>query len=226
MTQTLSVFGDSVGRGVVFDAIQNKYQFLKDSFARLISENTDIGVRNYSSFGCTVTKGMRAVEKRINVSEPPGAVLLEFGGNDCDYLWAEVSENPDGEHLPKTTMDVFTETYTNMIETIRSAGGEPVLMTLPPIDSERYFKRISENLSQQNILHWLGSVDRIYRWHEYYSLAVCRIAYSTGVPLVDVRSAFLTQKNTDHLICDDGIHPTAEGHALISQVITEALLAS
>ena len=59
----------------------------------------------------------------------------------------------------------------------------------------------------------------IYRWHESYNMAVCRIALSQRVPLIDIRSAFLERKNYQSLLCEDGIHPNEEGHAMISSVI-------
>ena len=30
-------------------------------------------------------------------------VLLEMGGNDCDFVWKDIAENPDGGASPQDT---------------------------------------------------------------------------------------------------------------------------
>lgn len=220
MATNICVFGDSVGRGVIFDEIQNRYRFLKSSFAKLFSSAFGVAVDNYAAFGCTVDRGMRLMERHGDKLRESGYVLLEFGGNDCDFDWPRVSENPDLDHKPKTVMPEFKKTYREMINKVRVQGGAPVLMTLPPIDPDRYFRKISEGLSAENILRFLGDVDRIYRWHEYYSLAICALAAETGTLLIDVRSAFIERKNCFEMICEDGIHPNEKGHELISQTLS------
>ena len=214
------VLGDSVGKGVVFDTISSRYKVLKENFANLFSASRNAVVENWSVFGCTVTKGLQIAKRHFERGADAGALLLEFGGNDCDYDWATVSADPDAEHLCKTPMADFRTKYTELIQDARAVGKTPVLMNLPPIDPDRYFARITQGLSAENILHFLGDVDRIYRWHEYYSLAVNNLAAELSVPLIDVRSAFLERRRCLDLICEDGIHPNAQGHAFLFDVIS------
>jgi lysophospholipase L1-like esterase len=154
-------------------------------------------------------------------AELPGknGVILEFGGNDCDFNWAKISEDPQGDHTCNTPIELFKRTYRELIERVSSAGPRPILMNLPPIDPDKYFHSISRGLSTENILCFLGDVDRIYRWQEYYSLNVAVLAAEYGVPLIDVRGAFLQRKDCFDLLCEDGIHPNESGHAFISEVI-------
>jgi lysophospholipase L1-like esterase len=213
------MFGDSIGKGVIFDAIAGKYQFIKDNFIKLFSGGSGIEVKNFSSFGCTVTKGMTVLGRHEAELRDKTGVILEFGGNDCDFNWEEISQSPLEEHSCHTPMDIFKRTYRAFIEKIRSAGCAPILMNLPPIDPDRYFSHISRNLSAENILLFLGDVDRIYRWQEYYSLTVNSLAAEVGAPLIDVRGAFLQKRRCFDLLCEDGIHPNPDGHAFISEVI-------
>ena len=97
---------------------------------------------------------------------------------------------------------------------------QPVMTTLPPIHARRYFSFFTrDGLSQENILLWLGDVEHIYRWHERYNGAVVQTAQECGVPLIDVRDAFLSVRRYGDLLCADGIHPNAKGHALIQKVL-------
>ena len=66
-----------------------------------------------------------------------------------------VSEDPDREHLPLSTISNFVTTYTNIINAIKDMGKTPVLLSLPPIDSKRYFEHISAGLNADNIMKWM-----------------------------------------------------------------------
>lgn len=223
MIHSVCVFGDSVTKGVVFDSVLNKYILLKDSFANLVKSGAQIVMRNYSKFGSTVSKGLETLTKHQGELKNYDYIALEFGGNDCDFNWADVSAKPNANHQPNTPMGVFVQKYTQMISEIKEGGSCPVLLTLPPIDAKRYFAWISKNLNAENILHWLGDVERIYRWHEMYNLAVCRLANDSQIPLIDISSAFLETSNYQRLICDDGIHPNKLGHELISHIINSTI---
>ena len=219
MSISLCMFGDSVARGVVFDAVREKYLFLKDSFIGLVCGKASVRVDNYAKFGCTVTKGEAIVEKHAAALSAYDAIALEFGGNDCDYDWAAVSRDPQAEHLPHTPLAAFEEVYGTIIRKVRAAGARPAAFTLPPIDAERYFLHLSRGLDREKILLWLGDIGRIYRWHERYNAAVCAVASREGAAVVDIRTAFLEREDYRVLICEDGIHPTQKGHALIAEVV-------
>ena len=61
----------------------------------------------------------------------------------------------------------------------------------------------------------------IYRFQELYSQAAEKVARDTGTLLIDVRSVFLDKHNFRELICEDGIHPSEEGHRLIRNTFRE-----
>jgi acyl-CoA thioesterase-1 len=219
MKDSICGFGDSIMRGVIFDTLRGRYTFLKNSFANLFGMNTGIQVDNYAKFGCTVTTGKMIIEK--HAGELPGYkyTALEFGGNDCDFDWAAVSERPDDLHLAKTPITDFEVIYSNIIDNVAASGSQPVLFSLPPLNAHRYFSWVSKGLNAENILRWLGDEEHIYRWHEMYNLVVLKLAAVKKVPLIDIRGAFLECRNYLSLYCEDGIHPNEAGHALISSVI-------
>lgn len=224
MTQSICVFGDSVSKGVVFDSALKKYMIIKDSFLHLLERAANVMVSNYSKFGCTVTKGWEILQKHQNELSKYDYTVLEFGGNDCDYDWAKISAEPEAFHLPKTPVADFAEKYSGMVTEVKTCGGNPVLLSLPPIDAKRYFEWVSRGLNADNILRYLGDVEHIYRWHEMYNLAVCRVALERQVPLIDISSVFLQTGNYQKFICEDGIHPNEMGHKLIEKAIAQYAL--
>jgi len=221
MEQGICFLGDSITKGVIYNSEKSRYIIVKDSFANIVGQRCGTAVRNLSKFGNTVTDGLNRFEKNKEDLADCQTVIMDFGGNDCDFLWSEVSDKPDASHDPKTILPAFQQQYMQLISDIRACGKTPVLLNLPPVDHQRYFAWISRNLNADNILKWLGgSSDFIYRWHEQYNIAVHKIAQSANAKLIDIRSIFLERRDYRRFLCADGIHPNVEGHALIAEAVT------
>lgn len=222
MDQSICILGDSIAKGVVFDAGRNRYSIARENLGKLLAQTTMCSVTNLSKFGSTVTDGFFRFEKQKEALQNCKAVLMNFGGNDSDFLWQEISAAPDAFHEPKTPIAFFEEIYLKLIESVKNCGITPVLLNLPPVDHARYFSWISRNLNAENILNWLGgSSEFIYRWHEQYNIAVHKIAQAANVKLIDIRSTFLGQRNYESLLSADGIHPNENGHALIASAVLQ-----
>ena len=224
--RVISVFGDSILKGVRMLSGTTRYSTTDDIGLESICRQHDWVLDNRSRFGCTVTKGEQLLIRALEKGAAPAAVLLEYGGNDADFLWSEVAARPYDTHLPHTPLPVFIETLRRMIETLRAHQIAPVLATLPPISSERYLDWITrDGLSKENILTWLGDANAIYRYQENYSRAIEKLAGESGCYLVDLRSAFLNQRVLLPYLCTDGIHPSDLGQRLIHDVFSAAAAA-
>ena len=105
-----------------------------------------------------------------------------------------------------------------MIDALVKNGIVPLLTTLPPLNHERYLSWICRNgLCRESILRFLGDSHHIYRHHERYSLEISKLAIENDCLIVDVRSAFLDQRDYKELLCSDGIHPNGKGQMLIRE---------
>lgn len=218
----IEIYGDSIMRGVILDRVTNRYGFNKENHVQEFERAFPLQIQNKASFGCTITKGKKMLEKALQKEQYSDMILLEFGGNDCDFQWPQIAAAPEAEHFPNTPLPLFVETYRSMIRLLQAHNIVPIVVSLPPIDAERYFAWFTRNgLNQENILRWLGDVQMIYRHQELYSLAVTKIAYETGSLFADVRSAFLDKHNYKDLLCEDGIHPNPAGHRLIVEVLRD-----
>lgn len=214
------LYGDSIARGVIYDEDKEKYIVSDESFPALLQGKLKGVINNAARFGNTL---IRAIGKLPNdvLRKNPDIVIIEFGGNDCDYDWEQVASNPSGIHVPKTDFNVFQKLMKSLIETLEKSGITPVLLNLPPIDADRYFKWISKNstVMGENILKWLGSVSKIYWWQERYNSAISTIANETKTRLIDIRSTFLNHTDYREFLCIDGIHPNKHGHKIIAEKI-------
>lgn len=219
----VTVFGDSILKGVLL--LDGKY-VVNHEWEERVEQQLGVPIRNRSRFGCTIRKALPFIRKDCEAGGTADEyVVLEFGGNDCDYQWAEISAEPDGSFDCKTPPALFTQLYREAIRQVRESGRTPVAMTLPPIHSERYLHFICRHgLSENNILHWLGDVEAISRWQERYSAMVRELAGEEHVKLIDLREAFpRDQKQLGNYLCEDGIHPSRAGQELILQTLCAAM---
>jgi len=211
----IQVYGDSLMKAIVVDD-NYKYRPLEKRLIAQLQEDTGTEIINRARFGCTSQKGQTVLQRDLEKGLDCTHALLEFGGNDCDFNWPEVAAAPDGEHQPHTPLQQFLDTMTCMVKSLLSVGVKPVLMTLPPLNAQRYLDFIGRNGSDTGrILHWLGDVQMIYRYQEMYSGAIVRLAGKLNLPLIDVRSRFLERRDYGNLIARDGIHLTEAGYGLI-----------
>lgn len=220
--KTVSVYGDSLLKGV--SLVGNRYTVCTGQ-AAAFAQAHGIELLNRSYFGATVEKGLQRLSRDIEERAPLGEyTVLEFGGNDCDFDWAAVAADPEGEHLCRVPPERFLRLMGSAVAAVRAAGGNPLLTTLPPIDPQRYLDWICRGgLNKDNILRWLGDLNAIYRWQEHYATLVRSLSESCRAPLVDLREAFLSRRRMDGLLCADGIHPTDAGHGLILSAFEQFL---
>ncbi len=210
-----AIYGDSIMHGTVMDE-NGRYRSMIEENLRRFGARFHVEMRNRARYGLTIDQGQRLLQRDLAGDFPCAYALLEFGGNDCDFRWNEVAQRPADDHCPRTCLPRFLQIAAAMLDDLRARGVKPILMTLPPLDAERYLRFIAQRGSDaREILRFLGDAQMIYRFHEYYSNAIARLALQTGTFLVDVRGYFLDKRNFQNLLCQDGVHPNVEGHRLI-----------
>ncbi len=217
----IKIYGDSILKGVMFNEELNRYKLFGYRYEKL-NEN-GIEVENNCKMGATIDEGFEIVKSTLDDCDSDTVVLFEYGGNDCNFNWADVSENPSGEFLPNTPEEKFTETYLKIIDYARKKGAKVAVCTLVPIDSQKFMNWVSKGLNYDNILHWLGDVEKIARWQESYSKMAERVAEMAHCHILDLRSIFKDRSIKD-LVGIDGMHPSAEGHTLIREALQRIIL--
>ena len=189
--KNLKIFGDSIIKGVTYNG-QSYHLCQEHDFDTLRAQG--VTVENNAKMGATIDAGLKQLDRKLGACDSDTTVLFCFGGNDCDYDWKAISEDPDGEHLPHTPSEQFIDRYCTAIRKAQSAGARVAMTSLPPLEQERYFTFITRGLSAENILHWLGDTDHLYRWQEYYNSMVAQLSRAFGCRLVDLRAEFLKSR--------------------------------
>ena len=217
--------GDSITKGVIYDG--ERYQTLSNGFVSQCAEDLNVNIDNYGRMGCTISRGAQIAEQHADTIAGSDVTLVEFGGNDSDFCWTDIASAPKDNHYPMTELPTFRQMYRELIARIRELGSKPILMTLPLIDYKRFYAFVTRNMgdqAQQNVLSWLGGQEeRIRNYHDMYSLAVYQIGYQERVPVLDITSPFLHNRDYLPYLCCDGIHPSQQGHDLIAASVENQL---
>ena len=214
----ITIYGDSILKGVLLE--NGRYRSNSD-WEKKLSDELGLSIQNRSRFGCTIQKALPFLRRDNEApAQEKELVLLELGGNDCDYDWQAISQDPHGRYRCKTPPELFAGLYREAINLIRGSGRTPVALNLPPIHSERYLSFLSrDGLSRQNILSWLGDVEAITRWQHTYSDLIVQLAREEQVQLLDLRGIFPTeQRDLEPWLCQDGIHPSLDGQKHMYQL--------
>lgn len=217
-----TIFGDSILKAVLYE--NGKYRMNMEP-EREFSAESGIQIHNHARFGCTIRKAIGWIRRDCEESgKPEDSVVLEFGGNDCDYDWARISQNPALRIQCKTPPEEFAALYREALALIRQSGRRPVAMTLPPIHSLRYLNFVCKNgLLKENLLRWLGDAGAIGRRQRLYSELALQVAREEQAEVIDLRAAFPQDETAlAELLCEDGIHPNQKGQARILNEIRTA----
>ena len=186
---------------------------------------------------------LNSILKELN---DDSVAVLQYEGNYCQYDWAAISANPDGEHLPRTSFGSFRDTYAHALERLQAAGIrslrrgfitnfyldpakhgqwietgdchiECMANTLLP---QRYFDHISRGLNRTAILQWLGGdVCNLNHWQEQYNEEITSLAAQYSLPLIDINPLFLNRHYLEECYTADGMHPNATGQAVINEIV-------
>ncbi len=208
----LTVFGDSI---------------MKRGIVERCGESLGIRTNNYARIDGTAAKCEEWVSRYEQRLGPDQIVLIEFGGNDSNYDWTAIAADPEGEHHPRTSIEDFKAAYTRIIQQVRKTGATPVVVSLPPIDAERYFRYFSHywtDEERENVMQWLGgSTNHIVAGHEEYNRVIYRLSAEQGVHLIDITSELATDREYVNYLCEDGLHPNEKGQEKIAAIIARSL---
>ncbi|MBQ7631703.1 MAG: hypothetical protein IJS82_02965 [Paludibacteraceae bacterium] len=147
-----------------------------------------------------------------------------------EYNWQAIASNPSGKHEPTMDLVAYKALYINKIAQARARGYEPVLVSLPIMDENRYFAHITRGMSmheRKNVLYWLGGkTERLRNLHALYNLLLFRLAAQQCVHIIDITSPMLAYADYDELLEADGVTLSLAGEALVRNELHRCQLAA
>ena len=222
----IQIYGDSIMKAVLVDE-NYKYHQISSQLLDQLQQETGVTATNRAHFGYTAARGQSVLQRDLDKGLDCQIALLEFGGNDCDHNWEEIAAAPNEAHKPKNDLRTFSLKYKELIDEVCRLGSSPIMLSLTPLDPERYFNHFTGSMDKRQkavIKEWLGGTyETISSWHEMYNLQVFKLAIALKVPIIDITSVFFSKKDYRDYLCEDGIHPNENGHRLIADAICDHL---
>ena len=223
----ITVFGDSIGKGITTD--NGKIEKISCGAVELFEKEHSLKVDNRSVYGQSLKRLCKKgiIDKYISELRGDGqeVAVLELGGNDADFDWKKVAEDPTLSHDSQTSIKEFSSLYGETVKKLSGAGVKVVACTIVPIDSERFFNRVIGSLADKSrVLEFFkGDFNTIHRHQEEFNNEILKNAYSHGARVIDLRRSFLLSNDFKGLMCQDGIHPNGQGHEQMYGAIQEFL---
>lgn len=187
--------GDSITRG------ERTGVKAEETFSLLLAEKTKAKVVNAGIGGERTDGGLARLEKLL-ATHKPAVVLVMYGTNDS---YVDV-----GKKEPRITADQYRDNLVKIVDAVRKAGAEPVLMTEP-----RWAPGATNGAGE----------DPNERLEKY--LDVCRVvAKDKTLKLVDHYAHWKKAEADGTKIRDwttDGCHPNPRGHKELADLILPVL---
>ncbi len=214
----ITILGDSIARGLMYDPGVSRYTLCRDTYASAL-QSKGYQLKNLARVGGTVDNALELYEQ---AEKKPGTLLaVEVGGNDSALNWEEVASSPDKRHEAKVPLKDFGAKLRALLTKAKDARLMPIVVTPLPVVARNYLNWISKGLDRSAIERYLGGAEYIYRWQERYALEALKAAQDTECHVFDLRSVFLYERDFASLMCIDGIHPNPAGYRLISAAVME-----
>ncbi|MBR4003335.1 MAG: SGNH/GDSL hydrolase family protein [Clostridia bacterium] len=221
--KTFTVVGDSIPKGIITN--DNQISLVKQNAVNIVEDYYKVTINNFSFYGQTLKRiYSKNILDQIITSlkqENTNYLIFSIGGNDADYNWQKVAEEPNKKQLPVTPIKEFKKILQKCITKLKNNNINVIITTMIPMDSTRYFENvISKKADKEKILAFLKQdLSNITRQHERYNMALIELAILNSCPIIDIRSQFLLNKNYRNYLCKDGIHPNEKGYKKIGNYI-------
>ena len=223
VTAVIVAFGDSVTQATPHvHETQSFVARLEEALNRRLGcAGNSVAIINAGVAGENSAEGLARIQEAV-LDRAPTLVLIEFGLNDVRY-----------EPEKATSLQDFRAHLTEMIRRIRQERANSVLMTPNPIiNSHHPYSQATDFYAR-----WGGCDQRLTQ----YADAVGGVAADEGVPLCDIRRAFIDKAIeaqfrgdtddytdltplTECINPSDGVHPNARGHELIAIELFKVLV--
>lgn len=221
--KTIYIFGDSLLRAVMPDA-QGLYHSTGSIGFDELEKKYQVVIKNYAMPTFTVKQGWAWMQKNMEAAEiTPDLVILEFGGNDCDYRWRELRDSdirPDNVH--RTPIDEFAATYREMLDYLADKGIETAITICPQFPAEVYLNHLMQSgIPEQLIKSYVKSPDALVQDYKEYKKVTLALAEERHLAVINMEKTFAFLPNLEDYYSADGLHPNEKGYRLIHDTFAQ-----
>lgn len=175
MPDKIYIYGDSLLKATVPDVDFHYHFHINEVMQRYQTKLVE--VVNRSKMGATIRKGLSLVRHDLDRGLEAGTPWCPTAATTATMTGPPLTPTPAPTTGPTRSCRCLPTPCTRPWTPCARAAWQPVMMTLPPIDGERYLSFLCrDNLRRDRILSWLGEPQMIYRHQELYADTAAEIA--------------------------------------------------
>ena len=124
-----------------------------------------------------------------------------FGANDACFI--------PSKNQFKVTVEQYKQNFETILEQAKPLAERIIILNITPVVDELTVAPTGKDKSRLN------------KYITPYNEVLKDLAADYSLELIDVNAAFMAEENLADLFCEDGLHPNANGHKLIFEVMKD-----
>ena len=120
--KTFTVIGDSIPKGIITK--DNQISLAKQNAVDIVQDYYKVTINNFSFYGQTLKRiySKNLLDQLIQSlkQENNNYVIFSIGGNDADYNWQKVAEEPNKKQEPVTPIKEFKKILQKSITKLKT----------------------------------------------------------------------------------------------------------
>lgn len=221
MKKRYYVFGDSMMRGVMPDETGSYHASELIGFPE-IAEKCEIEIINYAMPTFTTERVLGWAQSTMARIDKPDAVIIECGGNDCDYDWKIFTESAGTELKHRRDLEHFSNDYEELISFFENMNVPVIAAMTPHIATGKYLSHLKEvSADIQKYSNSLPSVKLMKMAYNEYEKRMYEIANRHNCDIIVLQNKFDQVADSEDYFSADGMHPNERGYQLIGQSFLE-----
>jgi len=202
-------------RGVMPDEAGNYHASELIGFSEMEKE-FGIEICNYAMPTFTTERVLDWAQSTMERVAAPDFVIIECGGNDCDYDWKTLVESEGKVIRHRRSLEQFKKDYENLIRFFHGMRIPVIAAITPHISTPKYLLHL-QNVDERikNLGEFLPTVKQMRMEYKTYEDQMYAIAKQYKCDIIELQEYFEPLERPEEFFSSDGMHPNEKGYALI-----------
>ena len=208
--KSVTVIGDSLLKGIIFNENKNVYNVLKDNCISLLKEEEKLNINDYSMCGLNVenlNKYFNLVLKQTNDQ----IIILEIG---TDSFEQDLLTN---EFKPLYSVKKYKKVLKKIIRTSTKDAREIVLTTIPYISNQKFYEF---NMNKTFLTKQMDVLE-INNYIEKINNVIKQLSSKYNIFVIDLNKG-INSFDTE-LYSVDGKYLSVKGHKTLKDIFVESI---
>lgn len=206
--KSVSVIGDSLLKGIIYNENKNIYNVLENNCISLLEEESNLNINNYSICGLNIDNLNKYFKLVLNKSKDE-IIILEIGSDSFEQ---DLLTN---DFKPLYTIGKFNRILKKIIKATKKGNRNIVLTTIPYISNSKFYRFVS---GKKGVRNQKGILE-INNFIEEINNLIKKLSRKYNVLLIDLNRGI--NSYDEDLYSIDGKYLSSKGHKILKNIFME-----